>query len=81
MWQAAGRLGKLATEMRMGHPQAGIPHNQAANCGGYLTAETNARQALAGTLSTLPLLSFESRTSTAAAVVATSMHSPPLAPE
>ena len=47
----------------------------------YLTAETNMRQALVGTLSTSPLLSLESRTITASAVVATSMHSPPLAPE
>ena len=48
---------------------------------GYLTAETNARQALAGTLSTSPFRSLVSRTITASAVVATSTHSPPLAPE
>ena len=48
---------------------------------GYLSAETNARQALGGTLSTLPVRSLVSRTSTVSAVAATSTHSPPLAPE
>ena len=65
----------------MGHPRARMPHDFAAICAGYLTAETNARQALTGTLSTLPLRSLVSRTITASAVVATSTHSPPLAPE
>ena len=48
---------------------------------GYLSVETNARQALADTLSTLPFRSLVSRTITVSAVVATSTHSPPLAPE
>jgi hypothetical protein len=48
---------------------------------GYFTAETNARHALAGTLSVALLRSLVSRTITAPAVVATSTHSPPLAPE
>jgi hypothetical protein len=48
---------------------------------GYLSAETNARQVPAGTLSTVPFRSLVSRTSTVSAVAATSTHSPPLAPE
>jgi hypothetical protein len=48
---------------------------------GHLSAQTNARQALGGTLSTLPSRSLVSRTITVPAVAATSTHSPPLAPE
>src|ERR1700730_2659391 len=80
-WQAAGRLGKLAKENANGHPESGMPIDQAANCGSYWTEERNARRVLGGALSPPPLLFFESRTSTASAVVAASTHSPPLAPE
>jgi hypothetical protein len=48
---------------------------------GYLTEEMKMRQALAGTFSTLPSRSLVSRTITAPGAVATSTHSPPLAPE
>lgn len=48
---------------------------------GYLSVETNTRQALAGTFSRLPFRSLVSRTSTVSVVAATSTHSPPLAPE
>jgi hypothetical protein len=49
--------------------------------GVYLMAEMNARQALAGTLSMYPLRFWVSRIITAAGMLATSTHSPPLAPE
>jgi hypothetical protein len=48
---------------------------------GYLTVAMNARHALAGTLSALPLRFWVSRTITAAGMLATSTHSPPFAPE
>jgi hypothetical protein len=81
MWQAVRRFGKLATENANGAPPREDAHEWRLAVPVYLTAETNARQALAGTLSTSLFLSFESRTSTASFVVATSTHSPPLAPE
>jgi hypothetical protein len=49
--------------------------------GGYLTAEMNARHALAGTFSSYPLRFWVSRTITVAGVLAISTHSPPLGPE
>ena len=48
---------------------------------GYFIAATNARQALADTLSVPPSRFLVSRTSTASAALATSTHSPPFAPE
>ena len=48
---------------------------------GYFIAATNARHALAGTLSVPPLRFLVSRTMTASAALATSTHSPPFAPE
>jgi hypothetical protein len=48
---------------------------------GYFIAAMNARHALTGTLSDPPLRFLVSRTMTASAVLATSTHSPPFAPE
>lgn len=47
----------------------------------YLTAEMNARHAVADMFNTYPLRSLLSRTITVSGVLATSTHSPPFAPE
>ena len=48
-WQAAGRLGKLAARNANGAPPSGgCPMIRRLAVPGYLTAETNARQALGG---------------------------------
>jgi hypothetical protein len=75
------------TEKRpIGNPAENFTGNWTSSPGtytaaaGYLIAAVNARHASVVNLSTGPLRSAVSRTSTAS-VVATSMHSPPLEPE
>jgi hypothetical protein len=87
VWQPLPSLATLHAsqengETQTGTPQAGnAPRLRAWSRCGYFTAEMNTRHALAGTLS-VPLPRFlVSRTITELAVVATSTHSPPLAPE
>ena len=48
---------------------------------GYFSAAMNACHALVGTLNVAPARFLVSRTITASSVLATSMHSPPFAPE
>jgi hypothetical protein len=75
------RLQETAAQMRTGMLEVSMPVDWLTDLGGYLTVETNSRHALAGMLSAFPSRSWLSRTITVFAVLATSTHSPPFAPE
>jgi hypothetical protein len=84
VWQRLPDWATVTGEWKIaGHPQGSedaprLPHRLMRD---YLTVDTNARHAVAGIFNTYPLRSLLSRTNTLSAVLATSTHSPPFAPE